>query len=502
MADSPNIILVCSDQHRASSIGAYGNPVCRTPSLDRLAGQGVLLERCFAQNPVCSPSRASIMTGTFNRRNGVVRNGIPLRRDLPTIADLLGARGYSTAAVGKMHLTPHGEGPHEAPYYGFDHLEQVEDNKVGRYLDWALKEFPEYEGYIIGTCFNLPTAEDYWRGKRDLRKEYLRLRQEHVIAHEIGPRANWGFGHWSPLPEEAHHTRWITDRAISIVDEHDAHQPLLLWVGYVDPHNPFDPPGRFRDMYSPDQVDPRHWREGEREGWPPHTRNVFEYSKDWTEGDFRTLRALYYGSVSFVDEQIGRLVSTLERKLDMANTIVVYTADHGELLGDHGLHGKQAYHYDGCIRVPMICRWDGHWQAGARHRDIVELTGLTPSLLDAAGVRTDAVLDGRTFAPLLAGDPLPNPRGHAYCESYNGAPEDPSPELMTWARTIRSDRWRATFYPEADYGELFDMDSDPQEVHNLWSDPQYKDVVEDHRRILLDRLILMDYPIAKLTFSV
>ena len=490
----PNLIWICSDHHRADAAGCYGNQVCQTPELDRLAAQGVLFERCFSHNPVCMPARAAMMTGCYSHRTRVVRNGIPLREDLPCAAHLLGREGYQTAAVGKLHLTPEHEGPNEAPYYGFRHVDSVEDSTVGPYMDWVFEQFPEYEGYVIGTLFNIPPHDEYWRGRRDLRREYLAAREDYVLPHEISKTCNWGFGHYSPLPEEAHKNTWITDRALERIAGLAGEAPLFLWVGYVDPHSPFDPPGRYRDMYSADDVDERVRRDGEEDLWPPHHRAFRQYHKRFTEQDWRVLRALFYGSVTFTDNQIGRIIAALESTCDMQNTIVVYTCDHGELLGDHGLCGKNAYHYDSCIRVPLICRWDGRYGRGIRSSEIVEQPDLLPSLFATMGVDMPAHTQGKSFAPLLRGESWEEARGHAYIESFNGAPEDPSPPPVTWARTIRSRGWRATFYPESDCGELFDLRNDPDELYNLWYDPEQRPVIEEHRRILMDRLIMLDFP--------
>jgi arylsulfatase A-like enzyme len=210
------------------------------------------------------------------------------------------------------------------------------------------------------------------------------------------------------------------------------------------------------------------------------------YFSAFTEQDHRVLRALYYDSVTFMDEQIGRLLDAVEK---LPNTIVVYLSDHGELLGDFRLYGKTAYHYDSCIRVPMICRWDGHWQA-KRDNAIMELTDLMPTVLEAAGVNGPA-MDGVSFAGRLAGGEAP--RECAFIESYSGLPEDPSPAPVTWARTIRTDRYRATFYPRSEFGELFDLEADPHELRNVWHE-QIK-VREEHRRLLLDRLLAAEFPL-------
>ena len=493
----PNIILICSDQHRAASLGAYGNSICRTPNLDRLAGQGVTFDRCFAQNPICMASRSTIMTGLLSRNHRVFNNNMTLSRLVPTLADICQTAGYRTVAVGKMHLTTHHDGVPTAPYYGFAQLDCVEDNQIGPYFEWALKNFPEYEGYLVGTLFNLPRNEAYWQGRRDYRKECLAAWEEYVKPLEISATCNWGFGHYSPLPAEAHHNTWITDRAIAQLQAHNPATPLLQWVSYVQPHAPLAPPEKYRRLYRPEDVDARIGTDLDEAMLPLHTRAARMYYKTFTEQDHRILRALYYASVTFVDEQIGRFLKAVEQKLDLRNTIILYLSDHGELLGDYSLYGKTAYHYDSCIRVPLLCRWDEHWPAGQRANAITELTDLTPTLLEAAGMKVDALMDGRSFVGVLT-SPGTAARDSAFIESYGGLPEDPSPTPLTWARTIRSDRWRATFYPRSDYGELYDLQNDPHELRNLWREARCREVVNDHRRRLLERVVAAEFPLRQL----
>lgn len=496
MPTRPNIILVCSDQHRASATGCYGHSVVQTPHLDRLANRGVRFDRCYAQNPVCSPQRCSIHTGLLSRNHGVYTNSTALRHDIPTLAQTLAGAGYQTAALGKMHLTQHSKAPPTAPYYGFEHVENLEDSRIGPYLDWVLREFPEHAGYSIGSLFNLPSDEAYWRGRRDFRKEYLAAREKHVLPMEISKTCNWGFGHYSPLPPEAHQNHWLADRAINVIRNKRDDAPLFLWVGFVDPHNPFDPPAKYRDMYQLDVIDPRIHVPGEEAGWTPHHKRLHEYTGVFTERDWTILRALYYGSVTFMDESIGRIIAEAESRLDMSNTIVLYTSDHGEILGDHSICGKSCYHYDSCIRVPMIARWDGRWRHGGEADEIVELTDLMPTLLDAADVPAKRKMDGRSFSPLLTGQTAKyTPRDHAYAESYAGAPEDPTPAPHNWAKTVRTRRWRATFYPDLSLGELYDLVADPLEVKNLWREAHAHEVIEEHRAILMRRLMLADHPL-------
>mgnify|MGYP001036389305 CR=1 FL=1 len=261
-SQSPNIIIICADQHRADTIGSYGSTVCCTPALDRLAAQGVQFNRCYANNPVCAPSRATILTGLQSTNHGLLRNGYELSRQLPTLASTMQQHGYHTHAIGKLHLSPQEHGVDQAPYYGFNTLEPSEDPKIGPYLEWAIANFPEYANYLIGTLFNLPTNNGYWQGRHDYRDTYLSYRQKYVIPHEISDTCNWGHGHLSPLPAAAHQTTWITERAIAAINGRPADKPLLLWVGYQDPHDPYDPPAPWRDLYSPDTIPPTSRQQG------------------------------------------------------------------------------------------------------------------------------------------------------------------------------------------------------------------------------------------------
>jgi len=328
------------------------------------------------------------------------------------------------------------------------------------------------------------------------------MRKQHVLPLEISNTCNWGFGHVSPLPEAAAHSAWITDRAVDMIHRTPPDKPLFLWVGYVDPHNPFAPPRSYAERYVPEQVDARLKREGEEAAFPSAMRGCRPYYDRFTERDWQTLRALYYGQVEFMDAQIGRLLAAAEERLDMRNTIIVYTADHGEHLGDHGIAGKSCYHYDAGIRVPLLMRWDGRWTANAASDDMLELTDLMPTLLAATGIPAPAPLDGLCFAPLLEGGRPERRREHVFIESYAGAPEDRTPAPLTWARTIRSDRYRVTFYPESGEGELYDLAEDPDEFRNRWSDPACREIRAEHRRMLCDRLILQDFPLPPQAFGV
>jgi len=442
-----------------------------------------------------------LLTGCNPHRTGMLRNGYPLPSDIPSLADLWKKAGAQTWAVGKLHLRPEQEGVPEAPFYGFDGLDPVEDHTVGPYLDWALERFPEYRGYWIGTLFNLPTNPDYWKGRLDLRGEVEKAREQFVRPLEISSTCNWGFGHYSPLPEEAHKNTWIADRACEALRRRDPDRPFFLWVGFVDPHNPFDPPGRFQRLYDPDEVDAPAYRGGEEEGWQPHHRSLFQYTGRFTERDWRILRALYYGSVTFMDEQIGRILAEVERCLDMQETIVVYTSDHGDLLGDHRIIGKTAYHYDGGVRVPLLLRWDGHWEAGKSSNALVETSDIAATLLVAAGLSSPGQPDGRSFHEVLEGR-SDRHRDFVLIESFQGAPEDRTPAPANWARSIRTTHWRATFYPDPRWGELYDLKNDPDETRNLFKEPAHRATLNELREHLVERLLTVNYPLRPPPYSV
>ncbi|MBN1399674.1 MAG: sulfatase-like hydrolase/transferase, partial [Anaerolineae bacterium] len=321
----PNILFIMTDEQRYDSLGCYGNPVLRTPSIDSLARDGVRFERCYAQNPMCMPARMAIMTGRYCSEHGCNINctGLPPHEQAQTFMRHLRRAGYWTAAIGKMHMMPKW-GP-----FGFSYLDLVDgqadrNNQYTDYLEamgWAGrqheakgdKELPEMGGGIYTA--DLPAAE--------------------TIDAFVGRRA----------------LRWL--------QAYDRGEPFCLWVSFSNPHFPFNPPEPYDALYDPNEVPLPVWREGELANKPAQLRLSQERGFEAvTEDQMRRMVAHYYGTISLIDDQVGQLLHLLESRGWLHDTLVAYTSDHGDVLGDHHLFLKSGVtFYDSCVRVPLLIRY-------------------------------------------------------------------------------------------------------------------------------------------------
>ncbi|MBN1837085.1 MAG: sulfatase-like hydrolase/transferase [Spirochaetales bacterium] len=474
MNSRPNILLISADQLRRDALGIYANRVIRTPHIDGLGAEGVVFDSCVCQNPYCMPSRWSIFTGRYPRSHGVRENGVLFKPEETTLATVLRDNGYRTGAFGKMHLTPQLHAAYEdehwpADDFGFQVKHLTNDNKSGEYLDeLKQKDKAAYEHVLK-------------QGKEKI-KEDLASAAERTF--DLAPQV-WE----NRIPAELHQSNWIADKFIEFLDE-DRKGPFFSWVSFVDPHHPFDPPEPYASMYDPARMPLPLRRQDEFADKPEHfTRMLRGYSPGNEKYDFptisdegwQTIKARYYGMVSLIDDAVGRIVAKLKSLGVLENTIIVVTADHGELLGDHGILFKGPFHYDCLIRIPMIVKWGDRLCGGTRISEITQHIDLMPSLLTYAGLGVPDGVQGRFLQPLIDGD-----HGSAY--PYALVEHD----NMAWGfniKTLRSRDWRMTYYAGRSFGELYDLNQDPHEFVNLWDDPEHRSVKEELKTALLDRLI-------------
>lgn len=470
---APNIIIVTTDQQRTDSLGCYGSAFAHTPNLDKLAGQGTLFERAYCANSVCTPSRVSIFTGQKLARHGVWNVGLNTPTDTRMISHVLGERGYRTHYVGKAHFQYFGQGGEPSvesvrgweaiypgfvgPYYGFQTVELAPGHGTygltGHYGAWVAQQaaperFAEY-------CRSQPRSPEFCGEARD----------------------------WS-IPTRLHNSTWTADRTIEFLRSREARQPFLLGVGFQDPHHPHGVPVDFADRCDPAAVGPGDYVEGELADKPPHFLEArhgrLEQSlirgEYWVAGqgpgaDFTRIapadaalgRAYYFTLVRLIDQQMGRILHALEAAGLAENTIVVFTTDHGELLGDHGLWMKGPFHYEQLVRVPTLLRWPAGLPGGKRIPGILSHIDLAPTLLSAAGAHADA--DGLDLLPALRGE-RPWPRRSAVVELVDDPDKLRLKTLVTAGRKL-------TWYAGQEYGELYDLENDPGERINHWSDPTY-----------------------------
>lgn len=447
----PNILILCTDQQRFNALRAAGNAEIDTPALDRLASQGVLFENCYVQSPVCAPSRASLMTGQYVHAHGLWANGVGLAPHARMFTRELADAGYDTGLVGKLHL---------AACFGGRTEPRLDDGF--RVFRWAHDPYP-------GSSEN---AYHRW----------LKAAWPELHDRAMDPDDELGF---DEMPTEAHYTRWIGNETVDfLTDGREEGKPFCFVANFFDPHHGFGAPKEYLDRYRADALAPPVTREDEladkpailseasRESYAGHERGYTDYTAE----QLQQTRAAYYAMVSFVDDEVGRVLDTLERQGLADDTLVVFTSDHGEMLGDHQLMLKGPMLYEPAVRVPLILRWPGRLPAGERRGELVQWLDVPSTLLDAADVDGLPAAQGQSLLPLARGDAGAPSRGWALCEYRNsGHPYDPAVHTTM----LRKDNWKLVVYhgdPATDRartGELYDLDHDPDELVNLWDDESH-----------------------------
>ncbi len=462
-ARSPNILLIMADQLRKDTLGCYGNPLIHTPNIDRIAAAGVRFERNIIQNPVCQPSRSSILTGRYPHSHRVWTNGMSLPSSEVTVAEYLRRTGYHTGVFGKLHLDPQLKGPPvrmsaaSAPYYGFDVFHITEDPKVGEYLDFIDTFHPSYSAAVRKTN--------------------------------------------ATLPVEIHQSAWIAGRTIDFIQRARKNdRPFFGLCSFVDPHHGCDPPPPYNTMYKPEELPAPRRRAGELDDKPPYFRQFADLYADakgvnTSEESVRKFASQYYGEISLLDAQIGRILKALEKTGALENTIIAFTADHGDMLGDHWLIYKGAFHYDCLINTPLLISWPAALPKGRTVTALTEEVDIAPTLLDLAGLPPPPGMQGVSLVPLGKGER--SSLKQATLTEAN-APGGQSSDLQRYAvtvKTLRTEEWKLTFHQGHDYGELYDLKNDPNEFVNLWSKPAYRERRDQLVAQLLDTLVRTEDPL-------
>ncbi len=479
-SDRPNFVFIITDQQRRADIGCYGNSVCQTPNLDRLASQGVVFERAFCANVISSPSRASILTGRYPQAHRLITNGCALPEDEVTLPQVLAENGYRTACMGKIHLAP--VNPPEATF-GTEPggYESPEDHM--RWREGYTLKLP-YVGYQQVRLCNAHggTSDDYYNHLVAIDPKLPSLlERENALVEPSGAPASWK----SAIPEEHHSSTWVADESIKMLEEYaQGDEPFHLTVSIPDPHFPYCPPAPWCDMYDPADVpmphrDPCQFETGsaylhERikklsDAFGIDMKNI---SDDW----IREIIAHTYGMVSLLDKQVGRVLDALERLGLRDNTIVVFTTDHGEHLGDHWLVFKAAQ-FDELTHLPLIWSCPRKFGEARRYDGISSHVDLMPTMLDLAGCSLPRGVQGRSYrAALEHGEDCG--REFAYIEDD----DDGGHSRM---RTCWTPRYRMTYRLPPAEGELYDLESDPHEFIDRWSDPQYAQARAEMTELML-----------------
>jgi arylsulfatase A-like enzyme len=446
MPARPNILWYCADQQRFDTIGALGNPHVHTPNLDRLVAGGAAFTHAYCQAPICTPSRASFLTGKYASAVHVNANGIPR---FPTgerlITRQLADIGYDCGLIGKLHLT--------GAFYG--------------------REARTDDGYRYFQYSHAP--RDNWARGHDY-AEWLR-EKGHDPSKVLTVKDNRFGGLMEPtaendnVPPHLHQTTWCTEKALEFIAE-PREGPWMLSINVYDPHPPFNPPREYYRRFDPDSLPDPHFRPSDIAHQTKLAAVDFQSRpKSPAEREARKIKAAYYAMIEQIDEQFGRIVDALAARGELENTLIVYTSDHGESLGDHGLIEKGCRFFDGLTRVPLIMSWKGTITPGLRSDALVELTDIAPTLMEATGITPGEELRGRTLLPMMTGRALADEH-HDYVRSeYYDAVDLPD---HTFATMYRDRRHKIVVYHGHGLGELYDMQADPHEFDSLWDSPDHQ----------------------------
>ena len=442
----PDILMIVSDQHNASITGCYGDPLVRTPNIDKLAAEGVLFERAYCPYPVCGPSRQAFKAGRYPYEIECWDNSSSLASDVPTFAHALGIAGYEVVLDGRAH------------WHGPDQRHGFEDRLVGDINSsyWS----PEYENWnwvTVRDMTYLPSIEGQYRPS---------------VTALSGPGGS----------QFQEYDKVVLDAALKFIRERSQQsdrRPFCLLVGFFSPHYWFTCPPEDFVLYD-GKVDAPPLPDDHAASLHPYHRRIIANAdlEAIPLEDVRRTRAAYYGLVTFTDRMVGRLLDALQQGGLRDDTLIFYFTDHGEMAGEHGLWWKHSF-YEGASRVPFIVSWPGRFPAGRRVKELVTLVDLFPSLCDWTGAPRPPGLTGHSLAPLIQGEESDQERA-VFSELYLGFPGVP-----VIARMVRKGPWKYNYY-HGESPELFNLEKDPAEFRNLANEPQYQDVCEELEMLVLE----------------
>jgi arylsulfatase len=454
--ERPNVVLILSDQLRADCVGCYGNRLIETPHIDALAAAGTRFDNAFSQHPQCAPSRAALMTGRYPHVNGAVSNHTAMGSAEVTLGEYFRGAGYRGIGVGKLHL------------FGEKETASFDDTMLSG---------GQHSGDTSPECLH----HDYKQWLKE--NGYWQAAEAAYAIHGTDQYWDSFQANVNPLPAEAFIDSWVGDRAVDFINRQSDDRPFFMFVGLPNPHTPFDCPEPYASMYDPACMPvPESYGAGLAQKPPIHAafkrggRKVNYEQLD--EPRLRQAMAYYYGAVTLVDDQIGKVVAALQSRSMLDDTVIAFCSDHGELLGAFGMLTKSIDEYpmlyDVGLRVPLIVRVPGG--GGGRVVDTpVELIDLCPTLLESTGLAVAPEIQGQSLKPAIDGG---NPPERAYVFAESGA-----------VKMVRNQRHKLVHYPGQPYGELYDIAADPEEITNLYDSRDHLVTRERMTRDLLDRLI-------------
>ncbi len=448
-----NVLLLMTDQHRFDCLGCYGNKVIETPNLDWIASQGTIFRNAYSESPSCIPARASLMSGMTPWNHGILgmgpgqgQMGLGFEHTLP---GELSKAGYHTCGVGKMHFHP------QRALMGFHRTILDESGRVGDpgfvsdYVQW----------------FNEHKTGDYG-----------------IIDHGI----DWNSWMARPYhaPEFLHPVNWTVNESIKFLRERDPSMPFFLKTSFERPHSPYDPPQYYFDLYMNKKDIPMpyvgDW--AKMHDVPEDAARPHAWRGVRSKEEIFRARAGYYGSINHIDHQVGRLLMEMERMKLLDNTLIIFTSDHGDMLGDHNLWRK-TYAYEGSAHIPMIVKLPKDMgKPACREVDApVMLMDVMPTILDVLGLEIPDTVDGSSMLPLMMGD---SSNWREYVHGEHSVCYDETNEMQYLA----DGKFKYVWLPRLGMEQLFDLTEGPGELRDLSSDPNYRDELLKWRNRMIREL--------------
>jgi arylsulfatase len=440
MENKPNVLMICVDHWSGLLLQGMGHPDILTPTLDQLADNGTLYTRAYASTPTCIPARRSIMTGTTAKTHGdrIFNETLPMDPSLPTMAQVFGEAGYQTFSVGKLHVFP------QRNRIGFD--EAIIDEE-GRHHLGLTKD--DYEMFL---------ADEGYSGQE----------QTHgmgVNSYTVRP--------WH-LEEKYHQTYWTTKQMCRTIQRRDPNKPAFWYCSYSKPHPPITPPQYYLDMYLSKDIEMPVYGEwldnGENLPWAIRDKRDSHHPPK-TEAEIRLARRGFYAQCTYIDHQIRLLIGTLREENLLDNTIILFTSDHGDMLGDHGMWAKMVM-YEPSVRVPMILVDTAEYKHAAHHAVDDRFCGhedIMPTLLEMCGIPIPSSVEGVSMVSNTI-------RDRYYCEHCE---DSRASRMVIW------DSYKLIYYAVGNYFQLFDLCNDPRELIDLSKHPEHNSALEKGKELLI-----------------
>ena len=501
---APNILLITSDQQSWDAINCHDNTI-KTPNLDRLVKAGISFERAYTCNPVSTPTRASMITGMYPSQHGAYALGTKLMENVPTIGDYLNEIGYDTYLVGKAHFIPLAgnasfptlEGypvlqdldfwrKFHGPFYGFNHIDLArnhgDEGHVGQhYALWMMEKLKsegrdslEWQNWFRAPFIKNIKYDDAMQGILDM----------YGAKYPKAQRGAWN------CPEEYHLNAWIADVSKKRIDEAiERNKPFFIWSSFFDPHPPYLVPEPWDKMYNPDDMSLPVVPENDMDDMPYHYRMTQTPDNKWGQkyvedgeevhGFFSQLgvsneqarknKSLYYGMVSMMDKYIGKILDYLDEKNLTDNTIIIFTTDHGNHIGSHGLHAKGGFVFEEDVKIPFLASWKKHFPENKKSDALISIVDLAPTMLSLIGMKNlPMTMSGIDMSDVFKG------KKDSLRESV--IVENHFQRTKFYQKSYITNRYKIVWYMNSDEGELFDLQEDPHEYNNLWSNPDFKDL--------------------------